>query len=61
MIYFGGLFFFYRRVITTTIIIRLRITYYIRYRALQDSERNADSVKATCSLIGLGLGLCPRR
>ena len=51
MIYFGGLFFFYRRVITTTIIIRLRITYYIPYRALQDSERNADSVKATCSLI----------
>ena len=38
MIYFGGLFFFYKRVITTTIIIRLRITYYIPYRALQDSE-----------------------
>ena len=51
MIYFGGLFFFYKRVITTTIIIRLRITYYIPYRALQDSEENADSVKATCSLI----------
>ena len=51
MIYFGGLFFFYKRVITTTIIIWLRINYYIPYRALQDSEENADSVKATCSLI----------
>ena len=50
-IYFGGIFFIYQRVITTTIIIRLRITYYIPYRALQDSEENADTVKAVCSLV----------